>query len=284
MSETNENSTQRTQTRRTALKVFGGLLGAGTTSAVGLGVFTQRGSATVNNDDFTAQDVTLESDDGTVTEIWLQPDLTYSWSGLNSSPTETEFIIEVSTPDGGVAELGRETDDEVTTGTSGTDAYTFANRLTLISDGPWSASDFKPGTDDTETFGPITVTVTANLKNGDDDSPYVDSASAEFTVTVTDSAVRFGDSDSHGIEGEAQTGGSAGGSETGSDGGDADSGGETGGGGGDDGSDGNGADDDNSDGESGEETGNSGGGPPDHAGGNGGGGPPDHAGGNGGGG
>lgn len=252
MSESDGTTTKRTTTRRTALKLLGGLFGVGTTSAVGLGVFTQRGSATVNGDDFTAQDLTLESDDGTVTDIWLQPDLSYSWSGLNSPPSETEFIVEVTTPDGGVAELGRETDDQVTTGTSGTDAYTFENRLTLISDGPWSASDFEPATDEAETFGPITVTVTAKLANADEDSPYVDSANAQFSVTVTDTAVQFGGTAGHGIEGEAQVGGSAGNGDTG--------GTESGDGGTDNGAGaGNNSDGDNSTGSK------QSGGPPDHA-------------------
>lgn len=211
MTGDNQTKNQRTTTRRTALKLFGGLAGVGGASALGLGVFSQSGRATVNDGSFTAADVELSSDDGTVTDIWLRPDLAYSWEGLNSPPETVSFTVEAETPslDGGYELLGSEDDTEISGGTTGEDAYEFAAKLSLM-DGSWVPSDFQPTEGAEKETGPITVRITAELQNGDENSPYTDSATAEFSVIVTDDEVTFGGTNDTGINGEAGTGGSTG--------------------------------------------------------------------------
>ncbi|WP_157971557.1 hypothetical protein [Halorussus litoreus] len=245
MTGTDESTNQGT-TRRTALKLFGGLAGVGGASALGLGAFSQSGRATVNDNSFTAEDVELSSDDGSVTDIWLRPDLTYSWDGLNSPPTGITFTVEAETPGGDYETLGSEDDGSVSGGTAGSDAYQFDNQCSLL-DGAWTPGDFEPPQNETEKTGPIRVRVTAELRNGDGSSPYTDAAEAQFSVVVSDDEVEFGDGDGSGIDGEAGTGGSTGGGSNG-DGGDGGNGDDGGSDGGNDGNGDGGGDDGNGDG------------------------------------
>lgn len=212
------NRTDRTRTtRRTALKLFGGLAGVGGATALGLDVFT-RSALAVEENSFTADDVTLESGDGSVVDIWLQPDLTYSWDGLNSVPNHVTFTVAIESPalDGTFETLGSETDSSIAGTTAGEDSYAFASTLSLMDQSSWTPGQFEPPTESaTKRTGPITVTVTAELENADENSPYTDSATADFEVVVSDGAVEFGrdadgDGAGDGLSGSAGTGGSTG--------------------------------------------------------------------------
>lgn len=193
--------------RRTLLKRLGSVATIGAAGVAGIGFLSQPAFA-IDSETFTADDVGIFSKNGKVEDIWIKPDLTYSWDGLDSTPQKIEFTMSVETPalDGTSTVLGSETDTSPTQALVGEDEYTFQNELSLIDDGPWSASTFRAqGSRAQKTTGPIDVTVEAVLTTVEGQT-FTDTKTDAFTVTTSNQKVSFG----AGSEGNA-TGGGVGG-------------------------------------------------------------------------
>ena len=201
--------------RRRALSRIGAAATAGIAGIAGFQYFTRPVFA-IDAESLSAADVDIASDDGRIEDVFLKPDLTYSWDGLDADPEEIEFVvsIEEGVDDGDYEGLGSETADLSSTGRDVTDgSYAFEKQLSLVRDGPWDRDDFRSGRDGTtRTVGPIGVRIGGYLET--DDGEYSDTKTAEFSVNVTNNSVEFGsggggnDSTGGGIGGDAGTGGS----------------------------------------------------------------------------
>ena len=200
--------------RRKALKRIGSLATIGTVGVAGVQLLSRPAFA-IDSETFTADDVGITSKNGKVSDIWLKPDLTYSWDGLDSNPQRIEFTMSIENPalDGTSAVLGSETDTNPAQALVEEDGeYTFQNRLSIIDDGPWSEGDFRAKKNESpKTVGPIDVTVEATLTTVEGQT-FTDVKTDAFTVTVNNEKVTFGassegDATGGGVGGVAGTGG-----------------------------------------------------------------------------
>lgn len=200
--------------RRTALRRLGSLA---TIGAVGIGgiQFLSRPAFAIDAETFSAADVGISSKNGKINDVWLKPDLTYSWDGLDSNPTSIKFTMSVETPalDGTMTVLGSETDNSPAQAlVEEAGEYTFQNPLSLITDGPWTANEFRAtGGGSQQVVGPIDVTVEATLTTADG-TTYTDAKTDAFSVTTTNQNASFGsssegDATGGGVGGTAGTGG-----------------------------------------------------------------------------
>ena len=209
-----EETQSRGIDRRKALKRIGSLATLGAAGVAGLQLFSRPAFA-IDTETFSADDVGISSKNGKVEDIWLKPDLTYSWDGLDSNPENIEFTMSVENPalDGTSTVLGSETDTDPAQALIEEDGeYTFQNQLSLIDDGPWSEGNFRAKKNESpKSVGPIDVTVEATLTTVEG-TTFTDTKTDAFTVTVANEKVRFGagsegDASGGGVGGVAGTGG-----------------------------------------------------------------------------
>lgn len=200
--------------RRKALKRIGSLATIGAVGVAGVQLLSRPAFA-IDAETFSADDVGITSKNGKVSDIWLKPDLTYSWDGLDSNPQRIEFTMSIENPalDGTSAVLGSETDTNPAQALVEEDGeYTFQNQLSIIDDGPWSEGDFRAKKNESpKTVGPIDVTVEATLTTVEGQT-FTDAKTDAFTVTVNNEKVTFGassegDATGGGVGGVAGTGG-----------------------------------------------------------------------------
>ncbi|WP_049902473.1 hypothetical protein [Halococcus agarilyticus] len=200
--------------RRGLLRRMGAL---GVTGAVGIGgfqLFATEPAFALDEETFTAADVSIASADGTIDDVWFQPELTYSWANLDSSPHTLTFVLSTEGPDGGYFEtVGSESkyNEALEDGTSASGSYDFQNELSLIENTSWYESAFDADGDGESNVVDMTVRVKAELTtNGG--ATHTDTKEAPFSVDVTNRQVQFGNqggsgSGSGGVGGIAGTGG-----------------------------------------------------------------------------
>lgn len=200
--------------RRQALSKIGATAAAGIIGIAGFQHFTRPAFA-IDAESLSAADVDIASDDGRIQDVFLKPDLTYSWDGIDADPEEIEFVVSIQDglDDDDYEKLGSERAYFSSSGRKVTDgSHAFENELSLVKDGPWEKDDFHVEDDgETHTVGPIGIQIEGKLEAGD--SEHSDTKTAEFEVNVTNNSVEFGpgdgsDSAGGGIGGNAGTGGS----------------------------------------------------------------------------
>lgn len=201
--------------RRGLLRRIGAL---GVTGVVGVGgfqFFATEPAFALDKETFTAADVSIDSADGTIDDIWFQPELTYSWGDLDSSPHTLTFTLSTEGPDGGYfEEVGSESkyNEDLEDGKSASGSYNFQNELSLIENTSWYESAFAADGDGESNVVDMTVQVTAELvTNGG--ATHTDTKEAPFKIDVTNRQVKFGQSEGSGssgggVGGIAGTGGS----------------------------------------------------------------------------
>lgn len=209
------DSTEDLVKRRNVLKATGSLGVATVLAGTGLTGLSRTALAV----DFTASSLTLTTNSGQVTDVYVQPqNLDYSWSGLDSDPAEMTFTVYVDTPSQNgstntdtalidMATLGSESDGDISSGSTegyaGSDSYSFTAQYSLITDGPWSQSDFKNTNDGTThtVQSAIEVVVEGKLTT-EAGTTYTNTRRDQFDVEVTNESARVG-----GGGGNAGTGG-----------------------------------------------------------------------------
>ncbi|EMA43883.1 hypothetical protein [Halococcus saccharolyticus] len=200
--------------RRGLLRRIGAL---GVTGVVGVGGFQFFATEPVfalEKETFTAADVSIDSADGTIDDIWFQPELTYSWGDLDSSPHTLKFTLSTEGPDGGYFEkVGSESkyNEALEDGKSASGSYDFQNELSLIENTSWYKSAFSADGDGESKVVDLTVQVKAELATNDG-TTHTDTKEAPFSINVTNRQVKFGNqggsgSGSGGVGGIAGTGG-----------------------------------------------------------------------------
>ena len=201
-------------TRRGMLRRAGALGVAGVVGVGGFQYFAAEPVFALEEQTFTADDVSITSADGSINDIWFQPKPTYSWSALDSSPESITFTLEAegNNLSDWYETMGSETAQLSDVGESGEGEYTFENKLSLLDNSKsWTKWEFQADEDgETETVGPIGVKITAELETTDG-ATHTDTNQAEFSVDVTNQQVEFGDhegdSGNGGVGGIAGTGG-----------------------------------------------------------------------------
>lgn len=203
--------------RRSVLRKAGALGVAGAAGFGGLQYFAADPVFALEEQTFTADDVSITAADGMINDIWFQPKPTYSWSALDSAAESIEFTLEAegNNLDGWYETMGSETQQIADGGESGEGEYTFGNKLSLLDNSKsWTKWEFRADEDgETKTVGPIGVKITAELTTADG-ATHTDTNQAEFSVDVTNEEVQFGgdggsgnDSTNGGVGGIAGTGG-----------------------------------------------------------------------------
>jgi|GEM_PF-3065120 len=205
---------ENTLTRRKTMKLGAVVAGAGLASGAGV-LLGSKPAFAISDKSFTAGDVgPLTSNNGLVTDVFLQPNLEVAWDGLDTEPASIDYQLWVDTPstDGnsGTATsnmdgVGPQTQSSLT-GLEGSATFTWPSQWSLISDGSWSKNDFKApnnGRDTgTKTIGPIEVVLEATLTTTGGKT-YSDTARTQFNVDTENQGAGFQGG------GNAGTGGSA---------------------------------------------------------------------------
>lgn len=183
-----------TRTRRQFLRTAGVL----STGGVVLESMSRPNSATVDGD-WTLTDITTTTDNGQITDVYVQPDIDYSWREFATPPTKVGFRLVTESDGDGIGDLveDRELTLETAEG-SGSRSYTWPDRVSLVADGPWDVAEFRAAEDgETETTTvPLRLIVTIG-------NPAVKTQAildGSFTVTVENAP------ESASAEGVANTG------------------------------------------------------------------------------
>lgn len=201
--------------RRGLLRRIGALGVTGVVGIGGLQFFATEPAFALDKETFTAADVNIGSADGTINDIWFQPELTYSWGDLDSSADTLTFTLSTESRYSGFFEkVGSESkyNGDLEDGKSASGSYSFQNELSLIENTSWSKSDFKVDADGESNMVDMTVQVKAELTT-EEGATHTDTKEAPFSINVTNRQVKFGQpegsgSGSGGVGGIAGTGGS----------------------------------------------------------------------------
>lgn len=129
-------------TRRTLLQTA---VGAGTAAGVGVGgvLLSTREKPALAASGMTADDVSIENDDGSVSELTINPEPTVEWSGLDESADRIfiEYLAGLSGEDRDV--VGSRTDDSIN-GTSGSITFErLSDPYDILEQTSLSSSDFE---------------------------------------------------------------------------------------------------------------------------------------------
>jgi hypothetical protein len=182
MGANNANGSAR---RRTVLKAA---VGAGAVAGAGVGgvLLTTRNEPVVAASGITASDVDIDSEDGTVSELTINPEPTVEWEHLEEPVGNVMVEYSAGISGGRIRAIGRHQDSSMS-GKSGS--------VTLPPGGPWdlieesseiSSSDFE----DTEEDGvpeetDVVLQFRANLDEDEAGAPHTDvTETVTFTVSV----------------------------------------------------------------------------------------------------
>lgn len=178
--------------RRRLLSVAGTVAGA-SAGALALGTLgVQRGAAAA----LTAANVDITSDDGTVTSLTVEPDITVTWTGLDTAPTSVELALTVSTG----ARAGffdsdpshtftAEVETPETSATTNDAGDTFdMNVYSILANNPFPNTYFDSGTDGDDVVRDVQVQVDVTLKNGGETLATATAGPSSYAVTVTNLA------------------------------------------------------------------------------------------------
>jgi hypothetical protein len=182
-------------TRRNAVRTGAG---AGATLLVSGGMLIRSTESAIAASGLTAGDVSVSSDDGSLTTLTITPNITVSWDGQDSQVTEIQATWKVMTS--GTSETTiRQTPYSISVSsetTSGSIDHTFPE-ISLLSNngGALSASNFFATTDGDSKSTNVTLSMDVVLKDSGGNT--VDSATdvlgpTEYTVTVKKHDIRFG--------------------------------------------------------------------------------------------
>lgn len=170
-------------TRRDLLRAGGAVAGGGVLASTLLGGESRR----VRAAGLSASDVSVSSNDGTLSTLTVDPSLTVSWNGLGDSVANIQVVVSASGPQNSGAVYSN-TSNPSTTGKSG-DETVEPGELNLLSgndNGVLTAGNFEPSTDGTSETTDVTVTVEANLKDSSSNTIASTTESVTFSVTVYD--------------------------------------------------------------------------------------------------
>lgn len=177
--------TKSTFSRRTVLKGIGALAGAG---AVGAGVvhFSTESAVAAS---FAATDASATTDDGTITQVTVEPTLTVEWDGLDTSPQEIDVTVTASGENDGTLHGNRKMAETVSLsdrGTSGSKSVTMSayNLVSPPPDGPFDPADFEAAADGGSVTRTVTLAGTVEVTDGTKPLTSDDIEAVTFDVTV----------------------------------------------------------------------------------------------------
>lgn len=180
-----------TPRRVAALGLAAGLLLATTLA------FTGGASA---NTTFTATNVDVTSNGGTLNSLVVAPAGNISYDGFDREAEKVVVTVRLKEPDGNWTTVGTMTKQQPS-GQQGTVQYDFA-QLDVIKSTAWKKVDFRARQDGSDATTTMAVEVTATFVNATNGGENVtSSASDSFTVNVTNEAAGAG------VGGSANTGG-----------------------------------------------------------------------------
>lgn len=191
--------------RRNVLKKIGAAATAGAVGIVGLKYASQPAFA-IQSQTLSANNVMATTDDGTISDVYVKPDLTYAFEGLDAEPGSIDFLLEVQKRGSSThAQLADVTDNNPPQSLTSSDGtYTFQKRHSILGSG-WQKSDFTSDTDgQVVESDPIPVRIEGQLKTSSD--TYTDQKTAEFTVKVKNKDPSFGGGSGGGIGGNVGSG------------------------------------------------------------------------------
>lgn len=149
----------------------------------------ERSSGSVQTAGLSASDVSISSNDGTLTTLTIDPSLTVSWDGLGTAVSDIQVIISASGPSNS-GTVYSNTSNSSTTTKSGDQTIEpgVLNLLSGNNNGVLTAGNFEPATDGGSKSTDVTVTVEINLKDSSSNDIASVTESVTFTVTVSDTA------------------------------------------------------------------------------------------------
>lgn len=187
-------------TRRRLLRTAGALGAVGLTASV-FGELTggRAIAATLR-----ASDVSLSSDDGTITGLTVEPSVDVTWSGLDAPPQSVVLTTIVSDPnDAQVAHTFAEQQFDASSSTySGSQTVPMTTQ-SILGGTPFRASDFESTNDGQTNERSVRVEVGVRMELADGTSAESTAGPAEYLVRTTNAATTVSSS------GTANTGGSA---------------------------------------------------------------------------
>ncbi len=151
-----------------------------------------------------ASDVSLSSDDGTITGLTVAPSIDVTWSGLDSTPQSAVLTTTVTDPNDAQTTYtfsGQQFDISADT-LSGSKTFNM-NQQRLLGGTPFQAGDFESTTDGATAERAVRVEVGVQVDLADGSSIGSTAGPAEYLVQTTNAAATVSSG------GSANTGGSA---------------------------------------------------------------------------
>lgn len=172
--------------RRTVLRGAGATLGA----AGSVAAFSVYGTQNAIAASFTASNVSISSNDGTVTTLEIAPSVTTEWNGQETDVATIEYTWSVSTNSTSKSTVGKTPFAKAvsTPAKDGSEEDSF-NTISLLSanGGTLSASNFESSTDDSSNDTTVNIYCDITLKDSGDNiiSSKTDILNTSYTVSVT---------------------------------------------------------------------------------------------------
>lgn len=151
-----------------------------------------------------ANDVSLSSDDGTITGLTVAPSIDVTWSGLDSTPQSAVLTTTVTDPNDAQTThtFAEQLVDIPSSSLSGSQTLSM-DKQRLLGGTPFQASDFESATDGATAERAVRVEVGVQVDLADGSSIGSTAGPAEYLVQTTNTAATVSSG------GSANTGGSA---------------------------------------------------------------------------
>lgn len=129
-------------------------------------------------------DVQTTTSDGTITDVYVEPTVEYSWEQFAEPPTEVGFRLVTDSDGNGIGEVIDDRTVELeSAATSGSKSYTYPERVSLAREGPWDTEQFEAPTDGETTTKTIPLLLHVFVYGPN--ATALTTLSGSFTVSVT---------------------------------------------------------------------------------------------------
>jgi hypothetical protein len=198
-------SESNTVPRRTIAKYIGLIASGG--AAAGLGVtVASRPAFALSEVSFSASDVSKSSNSGKLQSLTVLPSVDYSWDGLDQEPLDLSVTVKatLANDSNGYKTIASET-TSLSGGTQGSGSFTFSQSYGLLANTYLEDDDFEPansGKSATTETTDVDLQLAGTLLNSSGDALYSDTATATYTVSLTNEGAAVS------VGGSAGTGGS----------------------------------------------------------------------------